>query len=760
VFKRKGKKLRGVFLNSLILIEVLVFSLTPFPQETAESDVQTERPLFNVPETSMPVTIDGILNEPAWDMAIILQLPYEIDPGENLPARVKTECLLISDQHNLYVGFRAYDPNPHKIRAHYMDRDSAFDDDWVFITLDPFQDERRGFQFLANPLGVQMDTLLNEVGSGGSDVDVTWDAIWDSSGRITQIGYEVEMSIPFTSLRFPKSDRYQQWGFQALRHYPRKFSYFFRLTPWNRNRDCTLCENATIVGFQRANQGRNLEFNPTLTAHKTDTAPTFPATSLNTGRAKAEPGLSLRWGITPDIQLNSTLNPDFSHVEADVAQLEINTRFTLYYVEKRPFFLEGSDIFKTQINAVYTRTITDPLWGFKLSGKKGRHAFGILASQDMLTNILLPSNLASQLISLDQRALSSILRYRMDVGRQSTLGALASNRQGHAYSNSVLGCDGQLQLTPTDSIGFQFALSKTSYPQEVSHKYNQPYGSFSSGALSLYCNHEARDWNWWITYENLGRGFRADLGFVPRVDFRSTTAGIRRIFWEKPDGWYRKLLFTVEGNTTDNQEGQLTDRHFTLMTEINGPLQSILSFSIVAKREFYMESYFDQEFFQLSSSIRPSASLAFMLTGKIGDGVDYAGMRSAKVLRITPGIGFFIGRTIQASLEHSLERLHMEAGSLYVANLSQVRLVYQPTVRTFVRAIFQYLDLDLNLEHYPSEPAPIKRKLLTQLLFSYKINPQTLVFLGYSENRFGMEGIVFFQHDRTFFIKISYAWLY
>lgn len=759
VGKHKKGIRRGIFLNSIILIELSVFSLFSFPQKTNEVQAQIERPSFYVPETTMAVNIDGRLDEPAWANAIILELPYEIDPGENLPARVKTECLLISDRHHLYVGFRAYDPDPHKIRAHYMDRDSAFDDDWVFITLDPFQDERRGFQFLANPLGVQMDTLLNEVGSGGPEVDETWDAIWNSSGRITDKGYEVEMSIPFTSLRFSKSDGFQQWGFQALRHYPRRFSYFFRITPWNRNRDCTLCENVTIAGFRGIHPGRNLEFNPTLTAHRTDTSPTFPVTTLDDSRAKTEPGLSLRWGVTPDLQLNSTLNPDFSQVEADVAQLEVNTRFALYYVEKRPFFLEGADIFKTQINAVYTRTIADPSWGIKLSGKRKSHALGFLAAQDGLTNLLLSSNQTSQLISLDQSAVSSVFRYRMDVGRQSTLGVLATHRQGLGYSNSIFGCDGQLQLTAADSLGFQFLLSKTCYPQEISEKYNQSQSSHS-GALSLYYRHEARDWNWWTTHENFGRGFRADLGFVPRVDLRSTSAGVRRIFWSNSDNWYRKFLFTVEGNTTENLNGQLTDRNLTLWAEVNGPLQSILSFSFVAKREFYMESYYNQESFQLSSSIRPSGTFSFFLNVKIGDGVDYAGERPAHIFRITPGIGSFIGRSIQASLEHSLERLYLEAGSLYLARLSQVRFVYQPTARIFVRAIIQHLDLDLNQELFSFEPDPVQRKLFIQFLLSYKVNPQTLVFLGYSENRFGMEGIVLAQHDRTFFIKASYAWLF
>jgi hypothetical protein len=622
---------------ALIEILALLFAL--------QSQAQTERPSYHVPEVSIPVKIDGLLNESAWDSALIIELAYEIDPGENIPARVKTECLLISDQHKFYIGFRAYDPNPKEIRAHYMDRDLAFDDDWVFITLDPFLDERRGFQFLSNPLGVQMDTLLNEVGSGESEVDATWDAIWDSSGRITQNGYEVEMSIPFTSLRFPKTEGQKKWGFQAMRHYPRNFAHFFRATPWDRNRDCTLCGNMIVVGFEGAQPGRNLEMNPTITAHRTDTADKFPADQLKAGRVKTEPGLSVRWGLTPNIHLNSALNPDFSQVEADVAQLEINNRFALYYTEKRPFFLEGADIFKTQLNAVYTRTIADPSWGIKLSGKEKSHAFGILVSQDMITNLLLPANQASQLLTLNQIAVSSILRYRIDLGRQSTLGLLGTNRHGHSYSNSVLGCDGQFQLTVSDSIGFQFLLSQSFYPKEISEGNNQPQESFRSGALSMTYHHEARNWKWWASYENLGRGFRADLGFIPRVDFRSTYTGIQRVIWGNPGGWYRKLLITLEGSYSKNQDGKLTDRSFFLSAAVNGPLQSVMSLGFFAKKEFFKADYYDQFYLQLDSSVRPTGTFAFSLAGKFGDGIDYSGMRSAKILRISPGVGCFIGRS-------------------------------------------------------------------------------------------------------------------
>ncbi len=714
--------------------------------------------IYQVPETAVPVRVDGVLDDPAWGRALIMELSYEIDPGENLPAPVRTQCLLTYDRKNLYVAFRAYDPEPTNIQAHYMDRDMAWDDDWIFITLDPFSDQRRGFQFIANPLGVQMDSLLNEVGGRGAEVDSTWDAIWDSAGRLTDDGYIVEMAIPFTSIRFPRGKGDQKWGFQAMRHYPRSFYYFFRLTPWNRNRGCTLCENVIISGFSSITPGLNLEVNPTITTLRTDKKDTFPEGDLHMGKVKIEPGLSTRWSVTPNISLNAALNPDFSHVEADVAQLEINTRFALYYPEKRPFFLEAADIFNTAFNTVYTRTIADPIWGLKLTAKEQRNAFGVIISRDDVTNLLVPANQESQLLNLDQSVNNTIARYRRDIGKHSTLGVLLTDRRGNDYSNTVFGLDGYFKITAVDNLGLQFLYSKTTYPASFSRDQNQPEGSFGGLGLNITYLHEARNWNWWALYEHLGRDFRADAGFIPRVDTRTIKAGVRRIFWPKSASWFSRINLSIEGISIHDQKGNLTDRSISFIAEINGPLQSNLTIGASIGEELFNNILFDQKSIQLQFNIRPGSPLTLSLGGKFGDAIDYTESRAADILGIAPGIAYFFGRHLQLRLDHSLEYLNIDGERLYKANLTQLKFVWQFNVRTFIRAIIQYLDINKNLDLYPRESNSRDRHLFMQLLFSYKINPQTLLFFGYADNRFGRHGIDLTQKDRTFFCKISYAW--
>jgi len=362
-------------------------------QETNSSTIQ-KGAHYNVFPTSTKIKVDGVLDEEAWSKAEVIKLPYEWLPGDNIPAPVDTDCMLTYDESHLYIGFRCYDPEPKKIRAHLMDRDatdSLIQDDHINIMIDAFNDERRSFQFRVNPLGVQADANFSEL--EGYE-DFSWDAIWASAGKISDWGYAIEIGIPFNQLRFPKTKEKQIWGFSAERSWPRSVRHRMTSHVRNRNISCILCQFNKISGLEKISPGRNLEFDPTLTANRTDTMPpqNFPGGALESGKAKAEPGITAKWGITPNLILNATANPDFSQVEADVAQLDVNTRFALYYPEKRLFFLEGGDFFLTPIQAVFTRTVADPLWGTKLTGKIGRSALGFFATQDRINNLIFPSN--------------------------------------------------------------------------------------------------------------------------------------------------------------------------------------------------------------------------------------------------------------------------------------------------------------------------------------------------------------------------------
>ena len=221
----------------------------------------------------------------------MLEILYEWTPGENIPAPVKTEVLITYDQAKIYIGFRCFDPEPQKIRAHLMDRDATdtfIMDDHVSFMLDTFNDERRGFQFRVNPLGVQVDANFSEL--EGYE-DFSWDAIWASAGKITDFGYTVEVAIPFNQLRFAKGGMAQTWGFSAERSWPRNVRYRMTTHVRDRDRNCMICQYNKISGFQNISPGKNLEFDPTLTVQRSDARDmeTFPArrsgNRQNQGRA-------------------------------------------------------------------------------------------------------------------------------------------------------------------------------------------------------------------------------------------------------------------------------------------------------------------------------------------------------------------------------------------------------------------------------------------------------------------------------------------
>ncbi len=726
-----------------------------------------------VPLATGEIKIDGHLDEEAWSHALEIPLPVEFSPAENTPAPVRTICLITYDRRAFYVAFRAFDPEPEKIRAHLADRDAAFRNDYVGIVIDSFNDERRGFAFMTNPLGIQMDASSDDSRGGGRirsasgapREDFTWDAIWDSAARITSEGYQVEMEIPFNQIRFTRKEGEQTWGLFAFRAWPRDVFHRLGSVPIDRQRDCYFCQVSKIRGMDGISPGRNLEIGPTLTLSRFDENQDFPGGDLARGAGRTEPGLNLRWGVTPNLSLNATLQPDFSQVEADSAQLEINTRFTLFFPEKRPFFLEGKDFFETPIQAVFTRALADPSWASKLTGKEGRNAIGVLIAEDDRTNMILPANQASGFATLEDAngnpvaSRSEIARYRRDVGSGSTLGILGAFRSAPGYSNRVGGIDGRLRLTDSDSFSFQALRSRTRYPGDFAAR-NGEREDFDGTALSLDYQHRARNWRWALTHRALSKGFRADLGFVPRVDLSTNSARIQRVFiGEEGRNFYNELSFEVASSRTEDQAGVITDQSTDFSMRFRGPLQSFLFLRWREGQEYYAGRHFDRSGVRFFFNIRPTGDFTSSLRGEYSNSIDFVEGRAGRVLLIEPGITYNIGKHLYLQLDHTFRRFTLDGKELFEANLSQARVIYHFNSRLLVRAIFQYRDIQRSEQLYFSDRRIDERRTLGQYILSYKINAQTLAFIGYSENRGAPRVLDLDLRDRTFFAKFGYAWL-
>jgi hypothetical protein len=731
-------------------------------QEAAEgAPGRGGRPPLQVGRAASKVVVDGVLDEPAWQSAAKLELRYETRPAENTPPPVRTEAFFTYDDANLYVAFRAHDPNPSEIRAHLSDRDTAFSDDFVGIVLDPFNDERRAFEFFTNALGVQMDLFQDDV---GGNEDASWDAIWDAAGKINGDGFEVEIAIPWSSLRFPRTEGDQTWGFDALRFYPRDQRHRISSHPLDRNVTCYLCQASKMSGFAGITPGRNMEIDPTVTANRTDGR---EADSLDRpfrqGDVETDLGLTAKWGITPNLTLNAAINPDFSQVEADAAQLDVNTQFALFFPEKRPFFLEGADFFRTPFDVVFTRNVADPAWGAKLTGKQGKSAVGLFVAQDERTNLILPGSNGSDLASFPLNTTDAVLRYRRDLGSSSALGVLTTVREGQdGYFNRLGGFDGLYRLKDSDAFRAQFLRSQTQYPvgRSGGEDPGLPSGTLADHALWASWDHNSRNWSAYARYEDVGRDFRADMGFMPRVDYTFLLAGLRHIWYG--ERWSR-VSFGGDWDRREDQRGQLLEEETEFFADLQGPRQSNISLDAGQRDKFFNGRTFGQTFASAFGSAELSGNLYASLFLQKADEIDFVNTQAGDLVEIAPTVRFNLGQHSRTTITHDYQRLDVKGGTLFTANLAQLSSVYQWNVRTFVRAIVQYTRIERTPGLYtaldPEDVDPQTERLFTQLLFSYKLNPQTVFFLGYSDNSLAAERIDLTRANRTFFLKLGYAWL-
>jgi len=713
--------------------------------------------ISDLPRVSKPVSIDGQLDDDAWRHALQIDLNVETHPGENIPARVKTVAYLMEDGTNLYIAFDARDPDPSEIRAYLRDRDSAYNDDFVGVVIDSYNDERRAFEFFSNPLGSQMDMTQDDVNKQEDD---SWDAIWDSAGRITDAGYIVEMEIPLNQLRFQKMDGKQTWGIDVLRMYPRESRYRIGSNPLDREVNCYLCQVEKIQGLENADPGRDLEIVPTLTAQRTDQRDDPLTDPMINGGIEGEAGLNVRWGITPDLTANLAINPDFSQIEADVAQLDVNNQFALFFPEKRPFFLEGADYFRTPIQAVFTRTVADPTVGAKITGKRGSNTFGFFATDDATTNLLFPGATGSDSESLDVTNTSIVGRYSRSIGNASSIGALVTARDGDDYHNYVGGLDAHWRINDQHNVRAQILRSDTDYPDLVAADYEQPLDAFSGNAAQAEYNYDSRDWNGYARYELRDANFRADSGFVTRIDYAQKSVGGGRRWLGDESTWWTRMQVRTEYDIAHDMDGRLLERSAVMRYSFTGPKQWFAQLSAIRHDVFFDGSLFKENKVGLYTQLQPRGGLFLGLWVRAGDQVDFENTRLGDELRMQPRIEWNVGEHLLARLQSSFVRLDSKEGpKIFDARVYDLRLTWQFSNRSFVRLTMQHQDVERNQAMYIDEVDAKSVNVGRQLLYSYKLNPQTVFFLGYSDSHIDDDDLdTLTATDRTFFLKLGYAW--
>jgi len=735
------------------------------------------------------VTIDGQLNEAFWQQATQIELAYENDPGEGTRALVKTQAYLYENGDSLFIAFKAFDPKPSQIRGNLSDRDDLWSDDFVGVIIDTFNDERGAYQFFVNPVGVQADARLND--TDGWNSDDSWDAIWHSAASVNEEGWTVEMRIPFSALRFEENQDKKKWGIALQRVYPRDIRHRLENFSKDRNLVCTICQFDKIEGFQSIKSTQSFQLTPTITMTRDDSKPEVPG-DWEIGDIHKETGLDLRWNITQDNVLNATINPDFSQVEADATQLDVNRTYSLFIQEKRAFFLDGADYFSTNnFNLVHTRNIADPDYGIKLTGKNGDHSYGVLVSNDQQTTFLLPGNQGSSVANYTDESGSNIdsqiaiARYKVDVGERNNVGFLATSREGKNYSNQLVSIDGSYWLSEEDSVQYQYSYSNTVNPQSLLSEYSlkekqQDY------AVGIDYSHGTRDYNLTLGYKDVGSDFRADMGFVGKTGYKALQFSGEKTYFGEESETFNRLGYFGSGDITYDQHGKQLSRSVEFLGFANGPMQFYANFGLIAGDEFYQNEYNQEgEYFShmaLSgfTTITPLPGLELRLSGSLGQQIDYANANTGQKLNTWLTIDWSVNKNLNLNLNHFFNRMNvdasdflvegelvqLESGRLFTANKSNLGLTYQFNIQSQLRLTVQYTDITRDESLYlanhdindNNDVGDLSRYFSTQLLYSYKVNPQTLLYVGYSDGGFqSAESDQLERDQRSFFVKFSYA---
>jgi len=535
--------------------------VAPHPQTGAARlrPAEIAPPALTIPRLERAPRLDDFLSmQPQGEIALQMakvtgfrqKTPYD---GEAVSE--PTVAYLGYDQKNLYVVFVCFD-DPGQVRARMSVREDIFEDDQVEVMLDTFHDRRRAFAFQTTPLGVQWDAIWTEASreeqtQGQGHFDNSFDTVWDSRGKVTPHGFVVWMAIPFKSLRFPAT-KVQQWGIILYRGITRKSEDSF--WPYlSRRVQGRLAQAATLYGLEGISPGRDLELIPysLLRGYRAlDTRdPANPY--FQHADAQGQPGLDAKFVLHDHFTIDATANPDFSQVESEDPQITVNQRYAVYFPEKRPFFLENEDFFRTPMDLFFTRSIGDPSAGIRLTGKDGPYAVGLMTTDDRSPGLAVPDY--SPLSAM--RSYFTVARVSRDIFRQSTVGALYTDWECPTTGeyNRIGGIDTTLKLNPAWSLDAQAVASSSNIlgnllsPTYSANNCEANADPFSSGnrgdgnhyagpAARVELRREGEHFIYDSLYNDITPGFVSLPGFINRVDIRETVQDLNYRFRPKK-GW-------------------------------------------------------------------------------------------------------------------------------------------------------------------------------------------------------------------------------
>ena len=694
----------------------------------AGAGVLTGRPTVRPPVVDAPPAIDGRLDDEAWAAAVRITEFVQLSPLDGAPGTEATEVFIAYDSTNIYLGFHAHYANPDMLRANRSDRDRSPGDDAFVVYFDPFLDQQRAYVFTVNAYGVQTDAILSARGGGGGfgggggdgggprgffgppRGDRSWDTLFDSAGRVVQDGFTAEMAIPFKSLRYPRrgGTTPHRWGFQIARRIRGKNETVV-WSPVRRDVAGFLPQMGVLDGMTGLSTSRNIEILPTFTAFQFGALD--DAGQFANDRAKPEGGVNFKYGVTSNLTADVTFNPDFSQIESDRPQIEVNQRFALFYPELRPFFLEGAEIFQFRgpVNLVHTRTIVDPRYGAKLTGKAGSTTIGVMYANDEAPGY------DDEVIDrgAGQSAQTFVGRMRYDLYSESYVGAIFTSREFAASTNQVAGLDSNFRLGDTHSFGVR----------AVGTQDTDLDGLETSGfLLDASIRKTGRNLSYFLAHYALSPDFQTDVGFVRRVDQRATFGNVSYSWW--PEHWIISWGPVFNYMRGYNFEGILEDEQYS--GGLNFSLTNNVRFDANVNRE--MERFGGINFFKTRFRYMgvnsASRRVSFGIGSSGGDQIYYDEERPY-LGRDFGWNGFlnlrFMSRLSTRIFVDTNRFVDVTAGDelVFDVNVFRTQTTYQFTDRLLFRNISEYYSFD--------------QKLSLNFLLTYRINAGTVFYVGYDD---------------------------
>ena len=765
-----------------------------------------------VPRTTHRPVIDGVLDDAAWTSAATLGDWVQSTPADNGKPHGSTTAYLTYDQDALYIGIRAKD-EPGKIRYRLHERDNVVmqSQDYVSIQLDPTNVRQRAFLMTVNPIGIQGDGLTVE-GTGFEE----WDAIYDASGKVSSDEYVIEIAIPFKSLRYPNRTT-QRWGFSLTRFYGRDGA---KDSPWPQNRDlgCELCQMITLTGIDSIGGSTSLEFNPSVVGHANTSRPAL-SLPFDVGRTSGEFGANVKYGITPNLTLDGTWNPDFSQIEADAGQIEINNRFALFFPEKRPFFLEGNDIFLTRfpmpgldpsfftppVNIFYSRRIIDPDAGVKLTGKAGRLTLGFLGALDAARDYVLEQGIGGlSARSLDPfptgDARVGVARVKLDVLKDGYIGAAVTGRRFGDGSGLVGAIDSRLRFGGNTTFRFAAAQSRTEEP-DVLGRIRRTLGRTLTDPATLAraldslpddargldretragtsiqssVEYDDRHWNAGFGILDITPRFETHLGFTPRTDY-ALVSGYASYTWQGT-GFIRQFIPKVRfedayDHKASGRIGSLDRRTDRLVSSfIDFLLPAATSFSFGYTRAFFRVDgidfdHLDRGFIYLSSEV--IRQFGWMIFIRAGEEAIFTDLVDGG----PPSPSFFLSGSLNTALRpFPALRINLDLSGVRVwrrtttkardnlyaeSAIPRVKGQFQLSRRLGLRVIGEY-----RFERFYRRTGEVDQKrevFTTDALVTYLVHPGQSVQAGWSSLANGDLDLPLRTVARGGVAKVTYLW--